>query len=91
MNAQLTVMNIMVLNDVSGNTYQPVSTHINPPADAHTASPVGDKSPKDAVDDPVVGDAEMTKVVRDKGELLPQQTKKDGAGEEPSMVVRIHR
>lgn len=73
------------LSGVVGRT----ETYVDPPTYAEAANEVSNKDGKETIYGPVVCDAHVTEVVDSEDELVPEQPKANGTGDEPAMLVRI--
>ena len=65
------------------------STHVDPPTDAESSNEISNKNTQKAINDPVMGDAHVAKIMSGKDELMPHEAEKDGRGDKPLVRVSI--
>lgn len=73
----------------AGGAETKTETYVDPPAYAEAANKVSNKYGKETICGPVVCDTHVTEVVDGEDELVPEQSKADGTGDEPAMLIRI--
>ncbi|CAK5280197.1 unnamed protein product, partial [Mycena citricolor] len=64
---------------------------VNPPANAQASDKVRYRNAEEAIDGPAVRNTNVSKVMGNKGQLLPEQTQEECACDEPAVTVGIER